>query len=41
MSGYYTEYGYVGLIGEEKILFATEADYEEYWNNLKENEVYV
>ena len=37
MKGYYTSYGYVGFIGEEKMLFSTEAEYEEYYNNLKED----
>lgn len=38
MNGYYTQYGYVGFIGEKTMLFATEADYEEYYNSLKEND---
>lgn len=30
MKGYYTAGGYMGLVGKEYILFASEADYREY-----------
>ena len=28
--GYYTQQGYVGLVGKRYMLFATEAEYHEY-----------
>lgn len=34
MSGYYTDYGYMGYVGGEWMLFATEDEYYEY---LKED----
>lgn len=37
MNGYYTAYGYIGFIDGERMLFATEDEYEEYFNNLKED----
>lgn len=30
MSGYYTSYGYMGLVSGRWMLFATEAEYYEY-----------
>ncbi len=30
MKGYYTPYGYMGLVNGEYILFATETEYYEY-----------
>lgn len=30
MKGYFTSYGYMGLVEREWILFATETDYYEY-----------
>ena len=30
MTGYYTDYGYFGLVGKRWILFATEDEYYEY-----------
>ena len=30
MHGYFTSEGYMGLVGEEYILFASESDYMEY-----------
>lgn len=38
MDGYYTDFGYVGFIGEKKMIFSTEAEYEEYFENLKEDD---
>lgn len=38
MYGYYTDFGYVGFIRDEKISFSTEAEYEEYFENLKEDD---
>lgn len=38
MGGYYTDFGYVGFIGEEKMIFSTETEYEEYFENLKEDD---
>lgn len=29
-NGYYTSYGYMGLVGDGWILFATESEYYEY-----------
>lgn len=31
MKGYYTSYGYMGLIGDTYILFPSEREYEEYY----------
>lgn len=30
MKGYLTKYGYVGYVGDRKMLFATEEEYYEY-----------
>lgn len=38
MDGYYTDFGYVGFIRDEKMIFSTEAEYEEYFENLKEDD---
>lgn len=35
MYGYFTSYGYRGLVQNEWMLFATEAEYVEYVNELK------
>lgn len=38
LNGYYTSYGYIGFITENKtILFATDSDYREYMMENKEN----
>lgn len=37
MDGYYTSYGYMGLVGEGMILFATEEEYCEYIKEIDEN----
>ncbi len=31
MKGYYTEGGYMGFVGGRYILFSSEGDYAEYW----------
>lgn len=37
MKGYYTPYGYIGLVGEDMMLFATEEEYYEYIKEIDEN----
>ena len=33
MKGYYTSFGYMGFVGGKYMLFSSEKDYEEYFEN--------
>lgn len=35
MEGYYTQYGYMGWVGDRYILFSTEEEYYEYVKECK------
>lgn len=37
MEGYFTSYGYMGLINGQWMLFASESDYLEYFDEMTEN----
>ena len=39
MWGYYTSYGYLGLVGDELMLFATDTEYYEFIERSVSNEV--
>ena len=39
MKGYYTEFGYMGLVGSKYILFVNDSEYLEYIMELRKTKV--